>query len=368
MAKKTKKEAGPDDVDGVLKEGLIRKKGIWHYRFMFHGKLVTGSTGCGDRESGRLYLLRVRSAMELEGIDVRRQKKVTFGECYNLWMKAKAPRVAYTTIVNFTSFWRCYWQSWMDVPLQELQPKIDELYSTYKLNHSPASQRGMFVKIKSILNFARERCLHNLPFDILQIKVPKKPKVVMHEEEILTFFHHLDQIANLHQQVMVRSMYWLGLRRFEAYELRWDRYDERNQTYTVEGKGGKVETLPVVEEMAEWFARLPRAGKYMCPGDGQDSIHGDKYTDHVVKQAAAAMGFTSWSHHRLRASLATTLLNKGIPLVQVSAIMRHSSPSTTAQYYYQQDLKNMRAAMERVKPTPSPEPSAKVVPLKVQVV
>jgi integrase len=171
---------------------------------------------------------------------------------------------------------------------------------------------------------------------------------------------------NLQQQTMVRAMHYLGLRRFEAYELRWDRYDERTQTYTVEGKGGKVETLPVIEEMSEWFARLPRLGRYMCPRKNHDSPHGEKYTDHVVKQAAAAMGFTDWSHHRLRGSLATNLLNRGVPLVQVSAIMRHSSQQTTAQYYYEQDLKSMRAAMEKARPEPNPEPGSNVQVLKVQ--
>jgi integrase len=334
---------------------------------MFQNKLITGSTGCNDRESGRLYLLRVRSSMELEGIDVRRRKKVTFGECYDLWMRAKGPRVAPTTVKMFMSHWRCIWFHWKQVPLDELQTRIDELYSSYKRDHAIASQRGMFVKIGSILKFARERCLHNIPFDLPQITVPKKPKAIMHEDEIEVFFGHLDKIANLHQQVMVRAMYQLGLRRFEAYELRWDRYDERAKTYTVEGKGGKVETLPVVEEMDEWFSKLPRLGRYMCPRNNHDSIHGEKYTDHVVKQAAAAMGFTDWNHHRLRASLATNLLNKGVPLVQVSAIMRHSSPSTTALFYYEQDIKNMRVAMEKPRPEPDPEPVSNVARLRVLV-
>ena len=128
------------------------------------------------------------------------------------------------------------------------------------VDHAIASQRGMLVKIGS-MKFARERCLHNIPFDLPQITVPKKPKAILHEDEIETFFGHLDKIANLHQQVMVRAMYLLGLRRFEASELRWDRYDERARTYTVVGKGGKVETLPVVEEMAEWFSKRPRLGE-----------------------------------------------------------------------------------------------------------
>ncbi len=352
--------------DGKLKNGLRLRKGIWHYRFMLEGKLIVGSTGCSDRRSAETYLLRLKSSLALEGIDVRRKKKVTFGECYDLWMKAKGPRVSPTTLRMFRSHWNRMWCHWKNLPLDELQPKIDELYTTYKLDHALASQREMFVKVGSVLKFARERCLHNLPFDLPQISVPKKPKVVMHEDEIETFFHHLDKIANLQQQTMVRAMHYLGLRRFEAYELRWDRYDERNQTYTVEGKGGKVETLPVIEEMSEWFARLPRLGRYMCPRKNHDTPHGEKYTDHVVKQAAAAMGFTNWSHHRLRGSLATNLLNRGVPLVQVSAIMRHSSQQTTAQYYYEQDLKNMRAAMEKARPEPSPEPDSNVQVLKVQ--
>jgi integrase len=366
MAKQIEMNMAPAE-DGRLKGGLKLRKGVWHYRFMFESKMITGSTGCHDRRSAETYLLRLKSSMALEAIDVRKKKKVTFGECYDLWMTAKGPRVAPGTIKMFESHWRCIWFHWKDLPLDELQPRIDELYSSYKRDHAIASQREMFVKIGSILKFARERCLHNLPFDLPQITVPKKPKVVMHEDEIDQFFHHLDKIANLHQQVMVRAMYWLGLRRIEAYELRWDRYDERAQTYTVLGKGGKVETLPVVEEMALWFARLPRLGRYMCPRNGHDSIHGEGYTDQVVKRAAAAIGYTTWSHHRLRGSLATNLLNRGIPLIKVAAIMRHSSPSTTAQFYYEQDLKSMREAMEKPTPAPDPEPVSNVVPFKVLV-
>jgi hypothetical protein len=51
----------------------------------------------------------------------------------------------------------------------------------------------------------RKRCLHNLPFDLPQISVPKKPKVVMHEDEIETFFHHLDKIAKAQSVLIMQS-------------------------------------------------------------------------------------------------------------------------------------------------------------------
>jgi len=57
----------------------------------------------------------------------------------------------------FMSHWRCICIHWKNVPLDERQASIDERYSSYKRDHAIASQRGMFVKIGSILKFASGR-------------------------------------------------------------------------------------------------------------------------------------------------------------------------------------------------------------------
>ena len=54
-------------------------------------------------------------------------------------------------------------------------------------------------------------------------------------------------------------------------------------------------------------------------------------------------------------------------LAFLGSVQGHSSPSTTALFYYEQDIKNMRSAMEKPKPEPDPEPVANVQTLKVLV-
>lgn len=349
-----------------LRGGLRLRNGIYNFRFKFKGEVISGSTDCRDRKSAERWLLQFRSKLALENINLKETKIPTFGDCYDLWTKGRAPRLAETSLKMYRSHWRRIWSPWANIKLTDLQPHIDALYISHKIGHSDASQREMFSKLKSILNFAKERCIHNLPFDFPKIKVSHAPKVVLVDDEITTLFGHLDKIANLQQQVLIRSMFHLGLRVSEAYNLRWSGYDEARRTYTFIGKGGKESTLPVIDEMAEWFARLPKISDLMCPRtDRPDLPRATKYTDEVLKQAAAMMGLIGFSHHRLRASLATHLLNKGIPPTQVQAILRHESIHTTVAHYYQQDLKTLRSAMEAhhisTRPT-DPVPPPKIVP------
>lgn len=349
-----------------LRGGLRLRNGIYNFRFKFKGEVVSGSTDCRDRKSAERWLLQFRSKLALENINLKETKIPTFGDCYDLWTKGRAPRLAETSLKMYRSHWRRVWSPWKDVRLTELQPHIDALYTAYKTGHADASQREMFSKLKSILNFAKERCIHNLPFDFPLVKVSHAPKVVLVGDEITTLFDHLNKIANLQQQVLIRSMFHLGLRVSEAYNLRWSGYDEARRTYTFIGKGGKEATLPVIDEMAEWFAKLPRVSDLMCPRPSRPDLpRATKYTDEVLKQAAAMMGLIGFSHHRLRASIATHLLNKGVPPTQVQAILRHESIHTTVAHYYQQDLKSLRTAMEAhhisTRPT-DPDTFPKIIP------
>ena len=213
MSKKKSSKESPR-----IREGLWLRGKVWHYRFSYRGKIQVGSTRCQDRRSAELFLIKLRSQLVLEEHDIRKavKNKATFKEAFDLWIQVRGPRVAVDTVKQMHVHWRCTWNRWADIPLEKLQPHIDQLYSEFKKTHSAGSQRELFVKVKSILSFARERGLHQIAFDIPQIKVPRQPKVVMSEGELRQFFAALDRFANLQQQVMIRSMYYLGLREKES--------------------------------------------------------------------------------------------------------------------------------------------------------
>ncbi|GLH65733.1 tyrosine-type recombinase/integrase [Geothrix edaphica] len=333
--------------DSGLKDGLRLRRGIYHFRFMYHGKLKTGSTGCRDLRSAKAYLLKLRSALALESIDVRTISKATFQEAFDLYLKVQAPRLAARTVRLFRSNHQHHWSHFQDAPLKDMQMHLDELFPRLAAKMKPGSQRLVFARLRSVLELARKRGLHNTPLEYPTIDVPRDPKQVLSEEQVEVFFIHVDRIGSLHARIMIRSLFYLGLRVSEAQRLHWDDYDEDEMTYRIDErqKNGKILYLPVLPEMAEWFAKQPRKkGELMCPG--RWGCHNTRYTDLVVKAASKSMGLeVPMTHHRLRASLSTSLLRRGVPLAVVQRILRHADPATTTKYYWEEGLQDMREGL-----------------------
>ncbi|WP_285605821.1 tyrosine-type recombinase/integrase [Geothrix edaphica] len=336
-----------------LVDGLrFDRDGIYRYRFMHEGMIHQGSTGFSDFMGATQRLGEIRQRLRSERRDQESQAKPapTFGDAYYFWLKVMGPRVSWKSVQMMESHWRQTWHQWRDLDLEGLQPVLDAHYNKCRTKYAQSTMAAHFNRISAILKFSGERGLHRIEFDLPKIKVPHTPKLVLTEDQVKVFFAHLDQFANLHQSVMVRTMYYLGLREQESYRLRWSCYDDKHQTYTIDQqKSGEVSVLPVVEEMADWFARLPRLGTYMCPRDKRDEPHGSKYTTRPFKRAVAEMGLPStFCHHRLRATLATVLVKKGVPLEMIRKLLRHASVETCVAWYIETDIQDMRSALAKL--------------------
>jgi len=346
MAKQEKKNTG-------LKDGLRLRAGIFHFRFQFHGRLKTGSTGCRDLRSAQAYLLKYRSTLALEAVDLRSTPRATFQEAFNLYIKIQTPRLVPKTIYLLNSNMEHHWSHFRDAPLKDMQTHLDELFPSLKQKMRPGSQRLVFARLRGVLELARKRGLHNTPLEYPVIDVARDPKQVLNDEELKVFFTHVDQFGNLQQQIMIRSLLFLCLRVSECQRLNWDDYDEETMTYRIDErqKNGKISYLPVIPEMAEWFAKQRRRnGELMCPGKW--GPHTPRFTDIVIKKASNAMGLkVPMTHHRFRSSAATALLRKGVPLAVVARILRHSDAgSICMKHYWEAGLQDLRAGMMLLSP------------------
>jgi len=351
MTKQEKKNSG-------LKDGLRLRAGIFHFRFQFHGHLKTGSTGCRDLRSAQAYLLKYRSTLALDAVDLRSSPRATFQEAFNLYMKIQTPRLAPKTIYLLNSNMEHHWAHFRDAPLKDMQSHLDNLFPILKEKMRPGSQRLVFARLRGVLELARKRGLHNTPLEYPVIYVTRDPKQVLNDEEIKIFFTYVDRFGNLQQQIMIRSLLFLCLRVSECQRLHWDDYDEEAMTYRIDErqKNGKISYLPVIPEMAEWFAKQQRRkGELMCPGKW--GPHTPRFTDIVIKKASTAMGLkVPMTHHRFRSSAATTLLRKGVPLAVVARILRHSDVgSVCMKHYWEEGLQDLRAGMVLLAPEHSRE-------------
>ena len=124
---------------------------------------------------------------------------------------------------------------------------------------------------------------------------------------------------------------YLGLRRCEALSMRWDQFDwEEHKVYVA---GVKTESsaayLPFEHFAAELAPYRRVAGFVVAPESAGKGIRWNYRSQ--FKTVAKAAGVIA-TPHTLRHTAATILIDRGVPLAEVSRFLRHSDLGTTQIY------------------------------------
>lgn len=120
-----------------------------------------------------------------------------------------------------------------------------------------------------------------------------------------------------------------GLRKKELLGLKGSdlQLDHNPPMFYVEGKGGDIEPAPIPKDMINLLkGRVSREKVFKTTGSG---------CIRAIKRGLKALGITNvkLTLHSLRHIFATGLLLKGVPLQQVSKLLRHSSVEITDEIY-----------------------------------
>jgi integrase/recombinase XerD len=132
----------------------------------------------------------------------------------------------------------------------------------------------------------------------------------------------------------------LGLRAGEVARLGLDDIDWRRGEITVNGKGSRVERLPLPADVGAVIAAYLRRGR-PDTADGR-SVFVRVHAPHrplttggitmIVRDRAESCGLGKIHAHRLRHTAATAMLRAGSPLPEVGQVLRHRSALSTAIY------------------------------------
>jgi integrase/recombinase XerD len=153
----------------------------------------------------------------------------------------------------------------------------------------------------------------------------------------------------------------LGLRRGEVAALGLDDIDWRAGELTVVGKGERAERLPLPVEPGEAIAAWLVDGRPDCRTrsvfttlrpPGRPLTGGA--IGHIVGSACRDAGLDRIGAHRLRHTLASSMLRAGASLSDVGQILRHRSPRSTAIYAKVDDT----ALRPLARPWPGSAPAA----------
>jgi len=171
---------------------------------------------------------------------------------------------------------------------------------------------------------------------------PRKLRVVLSQDEVVRL---LTAVDNAMCRMALTTAYAAGLRITELVMLKPEHIDSARMLLHVElGKGQKARLVPLSEVLLEqlrdyWRTSRPKVkgSPWLFPGEDPAKPLHVTTIQNACQRARAAAGLTKHvTPHTLRHCYATHLLEAGVDLCTVQALLGHATLSTTAIYTHVQ--------------------------------
>jgi integrase/recombinase XerD len=214
---------------------------------------------------------------------------------------------------------------------------------------TPISSKTPFSALRGYLRFliARGECQPGLDHAVPTIaswRLSTLPRYLMPEEvEQLIASCDLREHRGLRDRAILLLLARLGLRGGDVRNLRFKDIDWKAATVRVRGKGRREVLLPLPQDAGDaLLAYIERARAtvdeeiiFLRASAPYKPIKRSSTVSWVVNTAIERAGIkapSSGGAYLLRHSVATSLLRKGTPLKEITALLRHRSPNTTMHY------------------------------------
>jgi integrase/recombinase XerD len=224
-------------------------------------------------------------------------------------------------------------------PPDQLGPEEIRSWQLFLLNEKRV-KLSTYIQAVCALRFFYQNTLHR-KIEIDRIPLPryeKKLPVILSKTEVKAL---LEAPKNLKHRAMLATMYGAGLRVSEVANLKVSDLDRHRRVIWVRGgKGRKDRQVMLAEPLREVLAaywRWKRPTEWMFPGKKPDCPIG---TNSVFKACvkAARKAIPKPIHpHSLRHAFATHLLDEGVNLLVIQALLGHAHLKTTAGYLHLSD-------------------------------
>ncbi len=183
---------------------------------------------------------------------------------------------------------------------------------------------------------------HDLVSEIFSLKEPVKVPLVLSRNEVKRI---LAMAPSLKARVMLSLAYGCGMRAGEVVRLRVGDIDgAQNIIRIVQSKGRKDRNVMLPADilglLRDWWKERPIGQDKGVPGPDRVLFPGyrgrhlsARQISRLFKEAARAAGITKpVTLHTLRHSFATHLLERGVDIRVIQALLGHTKLTTTARY------------------------------------
>ncbi|WP_428739415.1 tyrosine-type recombinase/integrase [Sulfurimonas sp.] len=199
----------------------------------------------------------------------------------------------------------------------------------YRIHISSLQSKTISKKLSAIRSFSEYLNEIGLKVNLKadeSVKVAKTlPKPVTHQHIIEAL-----QKADLQEKLIITILYTMGLRISELSNLQLE--DINDQWIRVIGKGKKQRDIPLLEttqKLLDEYLKDFHPKKFLF--EKNEEKLSENSLRYIINKVFARISLKV-TPHQLRHSYATSLLNGGAPIVDVSELLGHSSMATTQIY------------------------------------
>jgi len=229
-------------------------------------------------------------------------------------------------------------EKFFHLPIDKILPLQFKEYLSQRINTDGISTSCVNQYISAFKILQTDVLKRN--WEDIKIKRPRRTQklpVVLSVDEVQRL---IGVTQNIKHRAILMLAYSAGLRRQEVQMIKPLAIDSaRMQVHVVQGKGKKdrytllsTKTLEVLRQ----YYKYERPSCFLFEAQGKKGKPlADETLNSIVKNAAAKSGIKKRiSFHTLRHSFATHLLEKGVNLRLIQALLGHTSLKTTAGYLH----------------------------------
>ena len=237
-----------------------------------------------------------------------------------------------------------------DVNVDDIEDYLLELKMSGQ--HNAASRSRYLCTLRSFFDFAGRKgyCQGNVAKEVPAPQIPQKGRDVLSPEEIEELVWAVEHPLG---RVVIRTLYYTGLRVSEATNLKLDDVDlEARRIHVRQGKGNKYRIIPINDTLKNILTEYleknhPQSSVFFFATSRTGKIS-EGYINELIKQAKITLGWSKEvTAHTLRHSFATELLKRNTKLPELQKLLGHSDIKTTARYL-QLSTKDLETAVGKL--------------------
>ena len=249
----------------------------------------------------------------------------------DLRLRNKSPRTIETYVLRVAQFAKHFGRSPEQLGPEQLRAYQQQLL-TRQVSWSMFNQSVCALRFLYNVTLGQPHVITHLPF-------AKRPRVLPTVLSPLEVQKLLDAALPGRDRALLDLTYSCGLRLKELLGLKVIDIDSARMVLHIRhGKGQKERLTPLSPRlllMLRGYWREYRPATWLFPGSKPALALTDGTVQRICKRTARRAGLTKRVHpHTLRHSFATHLLEAGVDLLSVQALLGHSHFNTTAKYLH----------------------------------